>query len=87
MLNSIHDKYYTWRRIFQVFTCINIQHKSPTLQNVYLEHIYYVFRHHSRVLHELWSLLIGVATREALTYSIQVGSRVEGHQDLVGQTC
>jgi hypothetical protein len=50
------------------------------------EHIYYTDHCHSRVLHELQSLLISVANHEALTYRIQAGSGVEGLQDPEGWT-
>jgi hypothetical protein len=48
------------------------------LRHIYLEHLYNLAYHHSRILWELGSLLFGTGHREALACLIQVGSRVEG---------
>jgi hypothetical protein len=54
------------------------------LRHIYWEHVYDMVSRQSRVLHELWSLLISTSHRKAITHCIQVGSGVEGLQNPEG---
>jgi hypothetical protein len=54
------------------------------LRHIYREYLYDIVSCQSRVLQELQSLLVGTSCYKALTRCIQVGSGVEGLQNLEG---
>ena len=86
VLNSISDKsHYMEEDIKNVYTHDDAMLKvDPLLRHINLNHVYNTVSHQIRVLHELEDHLVGTGHRKAITHCIQVGSGVQGLQNLKG---
>jgi hypothetical protein len=86
VLNSIYDKsHYMEEDIKNVYRHDHAMLKvAPLLRHIYRDHVYDTVSHQSRVLHELEDHLVGTGHRKAITHCIQVGSGVQGLQNLKG---